>query len=170
MYCLILFQLSFFPLHVSVCAFFHFSLSIPFLLSLALFISCMLFSPFQSLPPSLPHPLSGDSQTPLLPFPNVSKETGQNESKSTMLFLLHFQTAQNIVRPLSILAKFPVFPFPAWNRLWRTKVCAAVSEVHESNTPKPAVDLHGGAECCSLLALPSCFHTQYRVNSCDLAF
>lgn len=88
MYCLILFQLSFFPPPCNVCTFFHLSLWIPFLLSLAFFISYMLFSPFLSLPPSLPLPLPCDSRTPLLTFPTVSKETGQNGSKSTMLFVV----------------------------------------------------------------------------------
>lgn len=110
MYCLILFRLSFFPLHVSVCAFFQLSISIPLLLSLALFRFYMLFSPFLSLPPSLSPPLPCESQTPLLTFPVVSKQTDQKRSKPTMLFFTCFQTAQNIVGPLSILAKLPVSP------------------------------------------------------------
>lgn len=153
-----------------VCVHSSISLSIPFLLSLALFISYMLFSPFLSLPPSLPCPLPCDSPTPLLAFPIVSKETGQNGSKSTLLFVTCFQTAQYIVGPLSVLAKLPVSPFPTWNGLWRTNVCVEVSETHESNIPKPAINLYGGANRCPLSTLPSCFHTQYRVNSCDLGF
>lgn len=87
-----------------------------------------------------------------------------------MLFFYLFPNCTKYCWTSVYTCQAPSIPFPTWNRLWRTKVCVEVSEIHESNTPKSAVDLCGGARCCSLPALPSCFHTQYRVNSCDLAF
>lgn len=52
----------------------------------------------------------------------------------------------------------------------KDKSMLEVSEIHESNSPKPVIDLYGRAKCCSLPTLPSCFQTQYRVNFCELAF
>lgn len=156
MYCFILFVALFLPLHFSVCAhscLSHYYNTPGFVSSLFQILPAILFLPVTSL--SIPC----ESQTPSLAFPLGSKEIRQNGSKSTMFFVNHCRTAQKCT--------FPISHIPTRNGLWRVEVSVGVPEVSRNNVPKTT------SECRSKICLiigSSCFHTQCRVDSCELAF